>query len=135
MHNGARINLEFHLSLHSKALLVLIDNFCPFFVQKIVVFILFKVKTNRKTGFFEKKYGLKLVKQIRWLRFWDVFLLLGVIHQLRGPNFTKFSPPTPRVDNFGHLTWYLPIVVDVPTLYHVTKHSFIPPSPSLFSST
>ena len=35
---------------------------------------------------------------------------LGLIQQLRGPNFTQFWPPSPlspRVD-CGHFTWYLP---------------------------
>ena len=40
----------------------------------------------------------------------------GVSQQLRGPNFTHFGPPTPRVDICGHFTCV------IHNLCHVTKH-------------
>jgi hypothetical protein len=41
-----------------------------------------------------------------------------VIQQLRGPNYTQFWPPPPRVDKNGHFSWYLPLTRNPPWTFY-----------------
>ena len=75
-------------------------------------------------------YAFVILRACQWPETWEeaqnrllcnlyvllfVKCILGVVQQLRGPNFTQLWPP--QVDYCGHFPYYLPF-------FHVTKHVF-----------